>query len=436
MMKKITLLLILLLAVSLGYSQATHTIDFEPAGTGSGWSWTAEESAPSFSEITNPVSGGINTSATVVEFIAYTTDKNWALAHTQDDGEFTFDGTNSTLKIMVYKPTLSRVTLKVEGTGPATELNSANTVINQWEELTFDASALIGQTYNKIVVIPDFVEPYATGQDRATDNTLYFDNIQVPDGVVIPEPTTAPTTPTEDAADVISMFSDAYTDVTVDTWKTGWSSCGALENLEFASNPVKKYNNLNYVGIETIGSNLIDASGMTYIHIDMWTPNATVFKIKLADWGADASYDGGDDTEHELTYSSPDTETWISYDIPLSNFTNLSNTDHMAQYILSAEGGTIYIDNIYFWKAATAGLEDLEKFNFSMYPNPANNFVQLKAAKAIDFVEVYDVMGRSVLKNMPNAKEKTLNVSSLSKGMYIVKIGIDGAVGTSKLLKQ
>ena len=94
------------------------------------------------------------------------------------------------------------------------------------------------------------------------------------------------------------------------------------------------------------------------------------------------------------------------------------------------------IDDLVFGKFISLSVEELEQFNFSIYPNPANDFVQLKAAKTIDFVEVYDIMGRSVLRNMPNAKEKTLNVSSLSEGIYIVKIGIDGAVGTSKLLKQ
>ncbi len=78
LIKKITLF-IALLAVSLVFSQSSHTIDFEPPGNGTGWSWATIEVASSFSEIANPVRGSINTSATVVKFIAYTTDQNWAL---------------------------------------------------------------------------------------------------------------------------------------------------------------------------------------------------------------------------------------------------------------------------------------------------------------------------------------------------------------------
>lgn len=38
------------------------------------------------------------------------------------------------------------------------------------------------------------------------------------------DPTDAPPAPTQDEANVISLFSDAYTDVTVDTWRTSWSA--------------------------------------------------------------------------------------------------------------------------------------------------------------------------------------------------------------------
>ena len=185
MMKKITFLFTLL-TVSLGFSQATHTIDFEPAGIGNGWAWTASEVNPTFALTANPVSGGINTSATVAEFVAKTTDQNWALCFTSADGEFTFDNTNKIVKIMVYKPTISGVGVKFEGPGGVLkELVVPNTVTNQWEEITIDFTSEIGKTFNLLVIIPDFVTPYVNGKDRTTNNTLYFDNIQVPNGVTL-----------------------------------------------------------------------------------------------------------------------------------------------------------------------------------------------------------------------------------------------------------
>jgi hypothetical protein len=171
-------------------------------------------------------------------------------------------------------------------------------------------------------------------------------------------PTDAPSTPGENVSDVISLFSDAYTDVSVDTWRTGWSAA-ALTDTSIASNAIKKYAGLNFAGIETT-TNLIDASEMTHVHIDIWTADATDLRIKLVDFGPTGGYsgDGGDgqedDSEHEITYSSLTQESWISYDIPLTSFTGLTNTSKIAQYVISsapAGATTVFIDNLYFYAA-------------------------------------------------------------------------------------
>ena len=148
------------------------------------------------------------------------------------------------------------------------------------------------------------------------------------------------------------MFSNAYTNVAVDTWRTEWSNA-TLEDIQIAGNDTKKYTALDFVGVETVGGNLIDASSMTHIHMDVWTPDMTTVRIKLVDFGNDAAFDGGDDSEHELVFENPSQGQWISYDIPLSDFTGLTSSVHMAQYILSglpSGGGTLYVDNVYFYK--------------------------------------------------------------------------------------
>src|SRR5690606_4470653 len=96
-------------------------------------------------------------------------------------------------------------------------------------------------------------------------------------------------TPTHAAADVISLFSDAYTTVGVDSWRTDWS-VATLEDIEIDGNAVKKDSDLNFVGIETVGSQ-IDASSMTHFHADVWTGDATQIRVKLVDFGANAIYD-------------------------------------------------------------------------------------------------------------------------------------------------
>ncbi|MEL6358525.1 MAG: hypothetical protein AAFQ01_01130, partial [Bacteroidota bacterium] len=171
------------------------------------------------------------------------------------------------------------------------------------------------------------------------------------------EPMMAAPTPTRNAADVISLFSDAYDDVPVDTWRTDWSNA-VFEDVNIDGNPTKKYSALDFVGIETV-LNQVDATGMTHIHFDVWSADATFFALKLVDFGPDGAFDGGDDTEHQIDYASPAQGEWISYDIPLTDFINLTNTANIAQYIMVGQpsgANTIFVDNLYFYNDDGGGV--------------------------------------------------------------------------------
>jgi hypothetical protein len=158
-------------------------IDFETGGYGATWTWTVFENGdnPSLEIVTNPNTGGINSSATVAKFTALQTGQPWAgceSLHGSDIGTFSLHANNSTLKIMVYKTVISDVGLKfvIPTSGSLGEIKVANTVTNAWEELTFDFSSHIGLPeaigIDQIVVFPDF-----NLGGRTQDNIIYFDNI-------------------------------------------------------------------------------------------------------------------------------------------------------------------------------------------------------------------------------------------------------------------
>lgn len=181
------------------------------------------------------------------------------------------------------------------------------------------------------------------------NGTIYLDNIFFYKEGSSTEPSTAATAPTLPQANVISLFSEVYNNVPVDTWKTSWSSA-TLEDVTVAGNAVKKYSALDFVGIETV-ANQIDATAMTHIHIDVWSADFTFFGFKLVDFGENGAFGGGDDVEHQLNFNMPATGQWISYDIPLSDFVGLTKRGHIAQFILVGQptgANTIFVDNLYF----------------------------------------------------------------------------------------
>ena len=220
---------------------------------------------------------------------------------------------------------------------------SSTFTTNTWVSLDIPLSSFTGLT-NKAHLAQIFFISDATISNILVDNMYFYKVPTAPTTPIIAAPT-----PTLAAANVISLFSGAYTNVPVDTWRTSWSSA-TLTDVSIAGNATKEYSNLDFVGIETV-NNQINASAMTFVHIDVWSANATSFSIKLVDFGANAAFGGGDDSEFQLNFAAPAQGQWVSYDIPLSNFTGLLSKQNLAQYILVAQpSGTakIYVDNFYF----------------------------------------------------------------------------------------
>ncbi|RJP61172.1 MAG: T9SS C-terminal target domain-containing protein [Ignavibacteriales bacterium] len=172
-MKQLITLSLLLFSVGL-FGQTT--IDFETYGQD--WHWTVFANGPSqdstdYAVVTNPSATGINTSSGVGKYIVRSDGDPWSGFFTDDIVDFKLTADNSMPTVMVYKDVISNFNLKLEFTeGGNHDVNVPNTVVNQWEKLTFDYSADIGKTVYRLTLIPDFPST------RTGGSTNYFDNIE------------------------------------------------------------------------------------------------------------------------------------------------------------------------------------------------------------------------------------------------------------------
>lgn len=462
-MKKIITLSVAILLSSFGFSQ-NNPINFETGGQGASWSWTTFENGtnPALQFVANPSATGINTSSTVAKFTALQVGQPWAgceSANGASIGTFTLSASNAIVKMMVYKSVISDVGIKFATGSLASsgEIKVSNTLINQWEELTFDFSSKIGEPSStgiaQIIVFMDF-----NLAGRSGDNICYFDNITFSAGSTLAEPTVAAPTPTKVPADVISLFSNAYSNVAVDTWRTSWSSA-TLIDVQVAGDDIKKYTALDFVGIETVNSQ-INVSAMDLFEFDLWTPNSTSFRFKLVDFGANGAFGGGDDVEHE-TVITPTIGGWNHVSVPLSAMTGLTTRSNIAQLIFaSSPAGTsvAYVDNILFSKNSvvseptvaaptpTKSAADV----MSMFSNAYTNVTvdtwrtswssatltdiqiasnDVKKYTGLDFVGVETVVSQLNITSMDSFEFDLWTPNSTTFKFKLVDFGSDGAFG-------
>lgn len=157
--------------------------------------------------------------------------------------------------------------------------------------------------------------------------------------------------PSRAASNVISLFSDVYADVPVDTWNPNWGGSTTEDGVyAVQGDDTRMYSNLNFVGISFL-SRTLDATAMTHLHLDVFAPQGTLFRVKLV------TFDGDNGTlvdQKELPFDATTTPAftaaeWSSLDIPLEDFNLVGARDHVGQIVLStSDARLVLVDNLYF----------------------------------------------------------------------------------------
>jgi len=171
----------------------TVILDFEEAATTTQFQFFGGSNDGTLGEvIANPNPTGINTSATVFEFIKPGDGQTGAGGSTNPDPmtEMSFTSGDTKICVDVHMDHIGNLALKMEGSNLAPDwiLTQVNTVMNDWETLCFDVSepseeepneTATGRSYPTLSLFFDFGTA-GTG----TDVVSYVDNVITTDGTV------------------------------------------------------------------------------------------------------------------------------------------------------------------------------------------------------------------------------------------------------------
>ena len=103
------------------------------------------------------------------------------------------------------------------------------------------------------------------------------------------------------------------------------------------------------------------------------------------------------------------------------------------QFDIAQSKGINTINYAYFYPGAYNSVKLLETFNFSIYPNPANNILNVKTSEKNLIVSIYNITGQCVIKQKTNTDK--INIENLTPGLYIIKIENEKLSGTVKFTK-
>lgn len=106
------------------------------------------------------------------------------------------------------------------------------------------------------------------------------------------------------------------------------------------------------------------------------------------------------------------------------------------------------IDEVKYFNAALTDAQILHLYNptmgfeenyandiaLNMYPNPTRNILQIQSNQPIMFAEVFDAMGKKVLKINGNVSQ--LDVNTLGNGVYTLRVRTSNGFAAKKFIKE
>ena len=222
------------------------------------------------------------------------------------------------------------------------------------------ATANIGETINYQYTTAGDYEMRVVAKGAAIATTEYMATFTVTE--ILQPVSSAPIPPTRNETDVIGIYGSAYTNVagtdTFPDWGQGGQGSSWAE-FDLNGDKMLQYTNLSYQGIQ-FGSSQ-DVSGMEFLHLDVWTADLDQLETSLI------NISGGVTTEAPVT-NDLTKDQWTSINIPISDYTNqgltVSEILQLKFVGIPWASGTVFIDNIYFWKSpsstSTLGVQDFE----------------------------------------------------------------------------
>ena len=281
--------------------------------------------------------------------------------------------------------------------------------------------------------------------------------------------------------EIINKGTAAVTEATITYSVNGdaaqtYEYTGNLNQFDIASINLPSVDGIN--GNNTVNVSVTDVNGTTdevasnnldsdeYIYAndgDITEYNATTYFLELVtdDYGSETTYEVTDASGNVLYEGGPyEDNTTINDEFTVDNNECFQFTIFDAfgdgiccgygdgSYSLTTGDGTVVIEggqfedseSVAFRANQSLSVKENAFANFAIYPNPADNVLNISLNNTNELpetVKVFNTLGQAVVtKSVTNSSDLNVNVSSLQKGIYFVRIENETTSGVVKFVKN
>ena len=119
-----------------------------------------------------------------------------------------------------------------------------------------------------------------------------------------------------------------------------------------------------------------------------------------------------------------------------NTFTYTFNQVGSTDYVCDPHAGNMY--GTVTVTSSTAGISENKLLSFEMYPNPVSDKlnIQLPSGSEKAEVSIFDYTGRLVSSKTISSNDTSIDVQSISNGIYIIRVASNTKIGVQRFIKK
>ena len=102
---------------------------------------------------------------------------------------------------------------------------------------------------------------------------------------------------------------------------------------------------------------------------------------------------------------------------------------------LSAAQREIEVDDVQI-SSSTLSIDNLSESGFRHFYNKDTNNLTLESNTPMQFIEIYNILGQSILNKPLSKTEETIDLTNITKGAYLARINVENIYKTIKFIKH
>ena len=92
--------------------------------------------------------------------------------------------------------------------------------------------------------------------------------------------------------------------------------------------------------------------------------------------------------------------------------------------------------NVVIGGCASLGIDSNTNSEFSIYPNPVNDILNLSYTQEMNVVKVYNIIGQELLSKKVNSSSTQIDISNFANGTYFIQVTTEIAMKTVRIIKR